>query len=265
MRSTPTAAHLVLLVLGLALLGIPVAPSHGAAAQEGGGVRIIVETPKGGAVVRNRTDVAALAGVASAEGAGPAHFELMLVIDVSGSTRYPSGNDVDGDGVVGETQPGLLQALPDTINTDPGDSVLAAEIQAAKSLLGGLDPDRVRVGVVSFAGEIDPSTGRRRSPDQVDALLEQALTNEYDRVRQALDAVLLRGSRGGTNMEAGIKLAVRELAGLSGAVSRPRARAKKAILLLTDGKPSLPFGRGNVEDPEDDEAPDTSATARREY
>ena len=254
MRSTPTAAHLVLLVLGLALLGIPVAPSPGAAAQERGGVRIIVETPKDGAVVRNRTDVAALAGVASAEGAGPAHFELMLVIDVSGSTRYPSGNDVDGDGVVGETQPGLLQALPDTINTDPGDSVLAAEIQAAKSLLGGLDPDRVRVAVVSFAGEIDPSTGRRRSPDQVDALLERALTHEYDRVRQALDAVLLRGSRGGTNMEAGIKLAVRELAGLSGAVSRPRARAKKAILLLTDGKPSLPFGRGNVEDPEDDEA-----------
>ena len=144
--------------------------------------------------------------------------------------------------------------MPDTINTDPGDSVLAAEVEAAKALVGGLDPTRVRIGVVSFAGEIDPSTGRRRSAAQADAFLEQALTTDYARVHRALDAVLLRGSSGGTNMEAGIKMAVRELAGLSGSISKPVRGSKKAILLLTDGKPSLPFGRGNVEDPEDDEA-----------
>ena len=213
-----------------------------------------METPRNGSIVRNRTDVAPLAGVATAEGAGPLRFDIMVVLDVSGSTRYPSGIDVDGDGEIGETQSGLLQAMPDTINTDPGDSVLAAEVAAAKALVGGLDSTRVRVGVVSFAGEIDPSTGRRRSAAQADAFLEQALTTDYARVHRALDAVLLRGSSGGTNMEAGIKMAVRELAGLSGSVSKPKRSSKKAILLLTDGKPSLPFGRGNVEDPEDDEA-----------
>jgi hypothetical protein len=254
MSFTLTSARLVAPVAGLSLLTALVVPSPAAAAQDPEAVRIVVETPRNGTVVRNRTDVAALAGVATAEGAGPPHFEIMLVIDVSGSTRYPSGVDVDGDGEIGESESGLLQALPDTINTDPGDSVLAAEVQAAKSLLTGLDPARVRVGVVSFAGEIDPSNGRRRSPNQVDAYLEQELTHDYARVDRALDAVVLRGSSGGTNMEAGIKMAVRELAGLSGAVSRPKVGAKRAILLLTDGKPSLPFGRGNVEDPEDDEA-----------
>ena len=52
-------------------------------------------------------------------------------------------------------------------------------------------------------------------------------------------------------MQAGVKLALRELAGLPGAVSRPRPQAKKIILFLTDGKPSLPFGLANVEDKED--------------
>ena len=250
----PSSARLVAPVVGLLFLSVSVAPAPGAAAQEPTAVRIVVETPRNGSVVRNRTDMTALAGVATAEGAGPLYFDIMVVLDVSGSTRYPSGIDVDGDGEIGETQSGLLQAMPDTINTDPGDSVLAAEVEAAKALVGGLDPKRVRVGVVTFAGEIDPSTGRRRSATQADAFLEQALTNDYARVHRALDAVLLRGSSGGTNMEAGIKMAVRELAGLSGSVSKPKRSSKKAILLLTDGKPSLPFGRGNVEDPEDDEA-----------
>ncbi len=250
----PSSARLVAPVVGLLFLSVSVAPASGAAAQEPTAVRIVVETPRNGSVVRNRTDMTALAGVATAEGAGPLYFDIMVVLDVSGSTRYPSGIDVDGDGEIGETQSGLLQAMPDTINTDPGDSVLAAEVAAAKALVGGLDSTRVRVGVVSFAGEIDPSTGRRRSATQADAFLEQALTSDYARVHRALDAVLLRGSSGGTNMEAGIKMAVRELAGLSGSVSKPKRSSKKAILLLTDGKPSLPFGRGNVEDPEDDEA-----------
>jgi hypothetical protein len=70
-------------------------------------------------------------------------------------------------------------------------------------------------------------------------------------VRRALEAVLLRGPNGGTNMQAGVKLALRELAGLPGAASQPRPHAKKVILFLTDGKPSLPFGLANVEDKED--------------
>jgi hypothetical protein len=232
-------------------------------AEEGSSpVRVVVETPRPGEVLRGRTDVAPIAGLASADGQ-PTKFDVVIVVDVSGSTKYPSGIDVDGDGELGETRSSLLPGTPDVPNTDPDDSVLAAETQAATALVDGLDATRVRVGVVSFAGAIDPATGRRRSPDQADAWLEQALTENLEASRQALRAIHLRGASGGTNMEAGIKLALRELAGLSGAQSKPRPWAKKVILLLTDGKPSLPFGLGNKEDPEDIEAVQAAAQLAR--
>ncbi len=217
------------------------------------GVRVVVSTPRDGALVRNRTDMAPLAGFAEA-GERPTHFDVMLVIDVSGSTEYPSGVDVDGDGKLGEQTTSLLKGFFPTKNTDPEDSILAAEVEAGQTLIEGLDPARVQVGVVSFSGDVDPATGRRRSADQVDAILEAPLSSDFERVSQALTAVLLRGPNGGTNMEAGIKLALRELAGLSGARSRPRGGAKQVILFLTDGKPSLPFGLVSKEDPEDIEA-----------
>ncbi|MFQ5513032.1 MAG: VWA domain-containing protein [Myxococcota bacterium] len=241
-------------LLGGSILGlIPGSLLHAESGPANGGVRVVVTQPASGAEVRGRTDMAALEGFAQA-GERATEFDVMLVVDVSGSTEYPSGIDVDGDGVVGERRAALVAPLPDTKNTDPGDSILAAEVAAARKLLGGLESDRVRVGVVSFSGEIDPVTHRRRSPDQVDAILEHPLTRDYVRVEQALGAVLLRGPNGGTNMEAGVKLALRELAGLSGARSSPRSGAKKVILLLTDGKPSFPFGLANKEDPEDIEA-----------
>jgi len=220
-----------------------------AQAQDAMPVQIEIRSPRLGETIRNKTDMAPLAGLAIA-GARPTSFDLVVVIDVSGSTAYPSGIDVDGDGVLGETQRSPIASSPETPNSDPEDSVLAAEIAAAKALLDGLDPARVHIGVVSFSGEVDPVTQRRLARGD-DALLEQGLTPDYTAVRRALEAVLLRGPNGGTNMQAGVKLALRELAGLPGAVSRPRPQAKKVILFLTDGKPSLPFGLANVEDKED--------------
>ena len=187
------------------------------------GVRIVIEVPKPGSVVRSRTDMLPLAGLASADGERPSRFDVMLVVDVSGSTKYPSGIDLDEDGEIGETRRALSALSVDLANTDPDDSVLAAEVRAGASLLGSLDSRRVRVGVVSFSGEIDPSTGRRRRPDQLDSIVEQPLTEDFDQVRAALEAIHLRGASGGTNMEAGIKTALRELAGLSGSRSVHRA------------------------------------------
>jgi Mg-chelatase subunit ChlD len=241
----PSAAF----ALGLAFAA-PFLPARGLArAQDAGPVQIQIRTPRPGETIRNKTDMAPLAGLAIA-GERPTAFEVVIVLDVSGSTEYPSGMDIDGDGVLGETQRSPVSSQPDTANTDPDDSVLAAEVAAARALLDGLDPSRVHVGVVSFSGEVDPMTQRRTGRGD-DALLEQALTPDYTSVRRSLDAVLLRGPNGGTNMEAGVKLALRELAGLPGAVSVPRPHAKKVILFLTDGKPSLPFGLANVEDKED--------------
>jgi hypothetical protein len=224
-------------------------PGAGARAADAQNVRIDIRSPSPGETLRNKTDMAPLAGIAIA-GERPTTFDVVVVIDVSGSAAYPSGIDVDGDGITGETRRSPISSEPDVPNTDPDDSILAAEVAAARTLLDGLEPARVHVGVVTFSGEIDQTTGRRLGRSD-DALLEQAVTPDYGAVRRALEAVLLRGPNGGTNMEAGVKLALRELAGLPGAQSQPRPAAKKVILFLTDGKPSLPFGSANVEDKED--------------
>ncbi len=212
-------------------------------------VKIEIRSPKPGETVKNKTDMAPMSGLAIA-GERPTAFDVMLVLDVSGSTEYPSGIDVDDDGKIGQTQRSITPGVGDMANDDPDDSILAAEVAASKALLDQLDPQRVHIGVASFSGEVDSVTGRGMSRGN-DALLEVGLTSNYDAVRGALEAVRLRGPTGGTNMEAGVKLGLRELAALPGAQSKPRPGAKKVILFLTDGKPSLPFGLANVEDKED--------------
>jgi Mg-chelatase subunit ChlD len=178
------------------------------------------------------------------------------VIDVSYSTRAASGGDVDGDGVVGldPVAEGLGGLLPtDVRSTDPEDTILRAQVRAAEALLADLDPRRVRVGVISFSGDVDPATGERVSETQQDAQLAMPLTSDYGAVRRALAAIVARGPNGATNFGAGILLAVSELGGLSGARSQPRADAKRVVLFLTDGLPTFPVGKGTVVDPGDEE------------
>jgi hypothetical protein len=221
-------------------------------------VRIVIDSPRSGEHVENRVDQAPIRGTAVAQGERPSDFDVMVVIDVSGSTRAASGVDVDGDGVVGvNPQEELLPSgtYPDDIvSTDPDDSILNAEAAAARALVRSLDPSRVHVGLATFAGDTDPTTGERRSLDQQDAWLEVPLTADRSQVLNAIDAVVARGPSGATNFAAGIRLAVTELAGLPGARSHPRPHAKKVMLFLTDGVPSFPIGRGDVTDPGDIEA-----------
>jgi hypothetical protein len=221
-------------------------------------VRILIETPRAGEPLSNRVHQAPIRGNAMADGDRPADFDVMIVIDVSGSTKVASGADVDGDGTLGFNpqlelvEPGRYPA--DMQSTDPDDTILAAEVKAAQALVDNLDPERVRVGVISFSGEMNPKTGERQRYDQQDAWLEVPLTNNHDRVRSAVRAVLARGPHGGTNFAAGVRLAVRELAGLSGASSKPRPSSNRVILFLTDGLPTFPIGTGSVPDPGDTEA-----------
>ncbi|HUG37945.1 MAG TPA: vWA domain-containing protein, partial [Candidatus Limnocylindrales bacterium] len=232
-----------------------------------GGVRVVVDSPAPGQVLQSQIHQARIDGSAFAEGDGPDAFDLMIGIDVSYSTRAASGVDVDGDGVVGVNPrlelfpPGTF--APEVMSTDPDDSILHAEVAAARALLDSLDPRRVRVGVFTFAGEVDPTTGMRRRVDQEDAWLEVPLTDDYDLVRRAFQAILARGASGATNFAAGIRLGIRELAGLTGARSTTRPDARKVILFLTDGIPTLPVGRGNVSDPGDKEAAIRAAQVAR--
>lgn len=230
----------------------------GAPAAESGGVRVSVGSPTPGGKLRDYVHQARIEGSAFAESGGPDRFDVMLVIDVSDSTKAASGADVDGDGQVGVDPhnellpPGAFD--PAIRSTDPGDTILHAQIRAARSLLQGLDPRRVRVGLATFAGDVNPLTGERKSIDQQDAWLEVPLTDDWPAVDRALGAVLARGPNGATNYAAGIRLAIVELAGLSGAKSTPREGASKVMLFLTDGIPTLPVGKGNREDPGDGEA-----------
>jgi hypothetical protein len=208
--------------------------------------------------VESQVHQARISGNALAEGDEPKHYDVMLAIDVSFSTRAASGVDVDGDGVVGVNP--RFELLPpgaypdDVLSTDPEDSILHAEVAAARALIERLDARRVRVGVLSFAGEVDPTTGKRKHLDQQDAWVDAPLTADLALIHRTLDAILARGARGATNFAAGVRLGIRELSGLSGARSQPRPGAKKVILFLTDGTPTFPVGRADQPDPGDSEA-----------
>ena len=221
-------------------------------------VRILIDDPAPGVVVESQVHQARISGNAIAEGDEPLLYDVMLAIDVSASTGAASGVDVDGDGMVGENP--LLELLPPTaysnesLSSDPQDSVLHAEIAAARGLMGRLDPRRVRVGVISFAGEVDPKTGMRKHLEQQDAWVDAPLTSDLAQIDRTLDAIIARGARGATNFAAGVRLGIRELSGLGGARSQARPEAKKVILFLTDGAPTLPSGRGNRIDVGDSEA-----------
>jgi Mg-chelatase subunit ChlD len=245
--STAVVAATLLAVLGASL-----------ANAEPTSVRISVEQPTPGAVVESAMHMAELRGTASATGEGADGYDVMMVVDVSESTRVASGADVDGDGEIGEDPHEGLYApgeFPDDLySTDPEDTVLHAEVAAALILLDGLDPRRVQVGLITFSGEVDPETGRRARRDQQDAELQVPLTTDFDVVRQALGRIVARGPHGATNFAAGIRLGTSELAGLTGARSQPRPDARRVILFLTDGTPGFPAGLAEVQDPGDIEA-----------
>lgn len=221
-------------------------------------VSISITSPGDGEVVRNKITMAPIRGQARSGSEQATDFDVMLAIDVSHSTRYPSGIDVDSDGRVG-INPEQELVAPGTypegmVCSDPEDTILAAEILAARQLLEILDPRQTRVGVIVFSGLVDLDTGGRASPEQRDAVVKVPLTHDFAAVSAALDEILAEGPYGATNFTAAIQLSVVELAGLSRSYSEPRPGARKVVLFLTDGVPTFPFGRATDSDPEDIEA-----------
>ncbi len=265
----------VLLTLGLAVPGLAEvegaalgAVSPNAPASEAPGeVQLVIEAPTTGGVVESEMHMAEIRGTALAAGDRASDYDVMIVLDLSQSTRHASGADVDGDGNVGEDpHMGLFAAgeYPDDVySTDPEDTILHAEVLAGKTLLQNLNPERVRVGLISFSGQVDPKTSRQVSRDQRDAHVEVPLTHRYADVAKALDDIASRAPRGATNFAAGIRLATQELAGFSGSASAAKEDAQKIMLFLTDGIPSFPAGRADVQDPGDIEAAVAAARVAR--
>ncbi|MCP5043581.1 MAG: VWA domain-containing protein [bacterium] len=222
-----------------------------------GEVAIDIASPTSGEVIRNRVHVAAIRGSARSGTKDPLDFDVMIAIDVSKSTRFPSGIDVDEDGETGFNPLEELVAPgtypEDVVCSDPDDSILGAEIKAARMLVDSLSAGRSRVGVLTFSGEVDLDSGERNSPDQKDAILRVPLTDDFAAVLSVLDTIRGEGSHGATNFSAAIRLAVVELVGLTGAQSETRPKARRLLQFLTDGVPTFPYGRGDTPDPEDTE------------
>ena len=210
------------LALVVGLLGA--GPARGAAQK----LTLQIDSPAPGMVAVDSSGMAFVSGLAYAHAGDLPKFDIVFVLDVSGSTAAPSGADVDGDGKVTRRAGGLL-GLGGEENPD---SILAAEVAAVRTLLSQLDSRTTRVGVVIFSGDED-----YRTPD---AFVEVELTRDYREVERGLDGILLDGPNGRTNMHAGILRATVELLGSRSAVSRRRDGAQRIMMFLTDGIPTLP-------------------------
>lgn len=220
-------------------------PSEGALLGQAGvlstEIRLEIEEPRDGAVIGEVTNGAFIAGRALALLGEFRRFDVVLVLDTSGSTSDASGSDINGNGVVGRER----FLLP---TDDPGDSILAAEIAAAREVLRSLDARNTRVSVVTFAGVSEDfrnpgggaviRIGQSAGPP---AVTEEGLTSDFKRIERALTHVQERGPSGNTNMGAGLRQAVRELKGYRGGLSTPDPESDKVVLFFTDGAPTAPF------------------------
>jgi hypothetical protein len=206
-------------------------------------VHLDIDYPPQGAVVDRTACGVFAAGRAVALEGNLRNFEVVLVIDTSRSTIDPSGADINGNGSIGTARLGGLGSIFGSGSTDQGDSILAAEVAAARQLLRGLDPRSTRVALVTFAGNPDSQKGMFSGPNSPAVTLEP-LTSHYAQIERGLDSILAREPAGATHMAAGVDRAMIELTGLRGALSRPNRDAEKIVLFFTDGQPTMPFGPG---------------------
>jgi Mg-chelatase subunit ChlD len=201
-------------------------------------VEIAIDYPENDAVFDSAAG-AFLAGTALAARGDRKRFDVVLVLDTSGSTQESSNADVNGNGVIGS---GGVRGLFG-VGGDPGDSILAAEVAAARRLLSRFDPRNVRVGLVTFAGH-DPVAGGgiviQLGAQPPNAMTDAPLTSDFAAIDSALLRVQERGPVGQTHMAAGLDQATIELMGLRGALSETDPKTQKLVVFLTDGLPTLP-------------------------
>lgn len=194
-----------------------------------------IEQPADGGVVGP-----AACGVWVAGRAGAPRLDLVIALDTSVSTAAASGADVDRNGVLGVSEFGRIGFTMGELTSDPGDSVLAAEAEAARRLVHGVDFRRTRVALVTFSG--GPADVVRGAPILPDAVTRVPLTDDPATLSAGLDALLRETPAGGSHIGAGIDRATVELLGLAGARSLADPTRARAAILLSDGAPTLPYG-----------------------
>ena len=167
-------------------------------------------------------------------GMGPrTPLDLVLLLDMSESTLYPSGLDVDGDGVRGELSargvrtPGGGSRPHWLWTTDADDTIVSAERAAALRLLERLEAGRTRVGLVLFSG-------RPRILEPV---------GELAAARETLAKLRPRLDTSGTNLGSGIRTALSMLERAAREAAEPRRRV---LVVLSDGQPTVPVPEFNA-------------------
>ncbi len=204
-------------------LALPVAPVRAAE-------KIFVELEKPGLAQEVKGPIGMIAVRGWAGSGFPGQHEVLIMIDRSESSFEPSGSDIDGDGRVGRRRVSVDQVVHyDKLCTDPGDTILQAEVEAARRLIRRLDPDTTRMGLLSFGGG---ATVHAPVGSSVRTLL-RALTEmptEYD--------------AGGTNLDYALRVAREEFA----RQPKPESgtRRYQSVILLSDGSPTTcgaPFPR----------------------
>lgn len=220
------------------LLGVSTALSWGAEPK----VQIL--SPKDGTRITQEQKTLLVSGKVASQAVRSNNVDIFLIVDVSGSTSQYAGVDMgdlgqlpDNIGSSGFGRPqisigGFSLGQPPLRNLR--NSILAAEVAAARRLLLQLNSQTTRVGVLTF------SDG---------AKVVQPLSNDFESVRRALDDILRAGPYGGTNMVEGVRTGIAELMGLG--ISAKRMDAVKVEFLLTDGFPTLPIGGSRRVTPED--------------
>jgi hypothetical protein len=227
--------HPALLLPAAAALLLGAAVAGATQPDEGPVVALEIEYPADASVLGPGS-----CGVLVAGRAGAPQLDLVIALDTSVSTADASGVDVDGDGQVGRSGFGRVGFTMGEVSSDPGDSVLAAEVEAARRLVRRLDFRRTRAALVTFSG--GPADLEREAPVLPDAITRVPLSADPTLIEDGLDALLRETPAGGTHMGAGIDRATVELLGLAGARSRADPKRARATLVMSDGAPTLPYG-----------------------
>jgi len=204
----------------------------------GAGPEVRITSPKDGSRISQDKDIVLVTGKVSTKGISLPDVDLFFVLDVSASTAHYAGVEFSAKDLPSTSGRGGFSGLHTgvfgggfggrrPIMMDMRSSILAAEIAASHRLLSQLNSKTTRIGLITF--------GERPS-------LLQPLTHDFESVKEALTEVFLSGPHGGTHMVGGIRLGIRELSGLG--QSKRRKNTIKVQMLLTDGFPTLPIGRG---------------------
>lgn len=215
MRRPPPA------LLALACLTLA-APAAGDADER---LWLDVERPYNGWVELGLNPLLPIWGSARTVGRGV--LDVVVIVDVSRSTRGGSGADVNGDGHLGGIGWGHRRSLtsflrhPQT-SSDPEDSILHAELEAVRRLVETLDPEHTRVGIVTLRDR---------------ALIRSSIGNSRDDLLQTLQHLADEGSYGRTHMADGIRVGSQEL-GFAARTAGPYR--DQSLILLSDGYPTVP-------------------------